>query len=96
MPENRSEARLEFNDDQGRRIVRIDKDVFTVGRRTGQDLQLTGNEVSRDHAEMVFTDGRYLLRDKESRFGTFVNGERSQSASWPIWIGSASAQPTRR
>jgi sigma-B regulation protein RsbU (phosphoserine phosphatase) len=76
MPEKRSEARLEFNDDQGRRVVRIDKDVFTIGRRTGHDLQLSGNEVSRDHAEVVFIDDRFVLRDKESRFGTFVNGER--------------------
>jgi sigma-B regulation protein RsbU (phosphoserine phosphatase) len=76
MPEKRSEARLEFNDDQGRRIVRIDKDLFTIGRRAGHDLQLSGNEVSRDHAEISFEDGRFVVRDKDSRFGTFVNGER--------------------
>ena len=76
MSEKRVEGRLEFNDQQGRRIVRIDKDVLAVGRRAGQDLQLTGNEVSRDHAEIAYADGHYVLHDKESRFGTFVNGER--------------------
>jgi sigma-B regulation protein RsbU (phosphoserine phosphatase) len=76
MAEKRSEARLEFNDDQGRRIVRIDRDVFTIGRRAGQDLQLNGKEISREHAEIAFVDDHYVLRDKDSRFGTWANAER--------------------
>jgi len=73
MPEN---TRLEFNDAQGRRVVRIEKDVFTVGRRAGNDLQLNGSEISRDHAEIVRRNGHYVVRDLDSRYGTFVNGER--------------------
>jgi phosphoserine phosphatase RsbU/P len=73
MAEN---TRLEFNDEQGRRVVRIEKDVFTVGRRAGNDLQLTGPEISRDHAEIVRLNDHYAVRDLESRYGTFVNGER--------------------
>jgi sigma-B regulation protein RsbU (phosphoserine phosphatase) len=69
-------TRLEFNDAQGRRVVRIEKDTFTVGRRTGNDLQLAGPEISRDHAEIVKNDGHYLLRDLGSTYGTFVNGEK--------------------
>ncbi len=69
-------TRLEFNDAQGRRVVRIEKDVFTVGRRAGNDLHLTGLEISRDHAQIIRTDGHYLVRDLESTYGTFVNGER--------------------
>ena len=56
MHEQRPEARLEFNDEQGRRIVRLDRDVFTVGRRAGHDLQLNEKEVSRDHAEIGAPD----------------------------------------
>ena len=73
MAEN---ARLEFNDEQGRRVVRIEKEVFTVGRRTGNDLHLTGPQISRDHAEIVLHNGHYAVRDLVSRYGTFVNGER--------------------
>lgn len=73
MAEN---TRLEFNDAQGRRVVQIEKDVFTVGRRVGNDLQLTGPEISRDHAEIVRRNGHYVVRDLDSRYGTFVNGER--------------------
>jgi serine phosphatase RsbU (regulator of sigma subunit)/pSer/pThr/pTyr-binding forkhead associated (FHA) protein len=71
-----SETRLEFNDEQGRRVIRVDKDLFTIGRRSENDLQLTGKEVSREHAEIARQNGRFLLRDKESRYGTFVNGDR--------------------
>jgi serine phosphatase RsbU (regulator of sigma subunit) len=71
-----SETRLEFNDEQGRRVIRIEKDLFTIGRRSENDLQLTGKEVSREHAEIFTQNGRFVLRDKESRYGTFVNGER--------------------
>jgi pSer/pThr/pTyr-binding forkhead associated (FHA) protein len=71
-----SETRLEFNDEQGRRVIRIEKDLFTIGRRAENDLQLTGKEVSREHAEIFTQNGKFVLRDKESRYGTFVNGER--------------------
>ena len=48
---------------------------FAIGRRDTNHLQLGGSEVSRDHAEIVMEGSRYLLRDKHSRFGTFVNGD---------------------
>src|SRR6266403_6161164 len=35
--------------------------------------------VSRKHAEFRLSDGRYLVADANSRFGTFVNGERITS-----------------
>lgn len=71
-----SETRLEFNDEQGRRVIRVHKDLFTIGRRSENDLQLTGKEVSREHAEIFSQNGRFVLRDKDSRYGTFINGDR--------------------
>src|SRR5258708_22913838 len=32
--------------------------------------------VSRKHAEFRLSEGRYLIADANSRFGTFVNGQR--------------------
>jgi sigma-B regulation protein RsbU (phosphoserine phosphatase) len=75
MPEG---ARLEFNDAQGRRVIRIEKDLFTIGRRTGHDLELADPQVSRDHAHIIRKDGRHVIRDLDSRYGCFVNGERIQ------------------
>ncbi len=65
--------RLRVSDPNGPRLVPVDKPVFTIGRRTSADLQLTGPAVSRDHARIVLEDGRYLISDCGSRFGTFLN-----------------------
>jgi serine phosphatase RsbU (regulator of sigma subunit) len=67
--------RLDVVDGAGRRSVDIAPLPFLIGRRDTNHLQLGGSEVSRDHAEIVLEGSRYILRDKKSRFGTFVNGE---------------------
>ena len=67
------DARLELNDGLGRRIIPLDKPQLTIGRRTENDVRLTGSDVSRDHAEIVREDGDFVLRDRGSRYGTFVN-----------------------
>ena len=69
------DARLEVTDALGRRIVPIVKDSFGIGRRETNDLRLAGSEVSRDHAEIVTENGGFTIRDKQSRYGTFVNDE---------------------
>src|SRR5438128_5082390 len=68
--------RLVVTDALGRRIVNIDKPLFTIGRRSECDLRLTGADISRVHAEIAVENGSITIRDKQSRFGTFVNGER--------------------
>ena len=68
-------ARLEVNDGLGQRIVPITKALLCIGRRTESDLRLVGSDVSREHAEIVKQNGDWMLRDKGSRYGTFVNGE---------------------
>jgi sigma-B regulation protein RsbU (phosphoserine phosphatase) len=68
-------ARLEVNDGLGQRIVPINKALLCIGRRTESDLRLVGSDVSREHAEIVQANGDWILRDKGSRYGTYVNGE---------------------
>ena len=67
--------RLEVRDVLGERVVSLDHMPFTIGRRETNDLRLGGSEVSREHAEIFSENGRFVLRDRESRYGTFVNGE---------------------
>src|SRR4051794_38706812 len=67
--------RLDVVDGAGRRSVEVSPVPFAIGRRDTNHLQLGGSEVSRDHAEIVLEGARYLLRDKHSRFGTFINGD---------------------
>jgi serine phosphatase RsbU (regulator of sigma subunit) len=68
------EARLEVTDSGGRRVVPLDKPTFTIGRRSVNDLRLDATDVSRDHAEIVSSEGHFIVRDRNSRCGTFVNG----------------------
>lgn len=70
------DARLEVTDALGRRIVPISKGQFEIGRRETNDLRLAGSEVSRDHAEIAVQDEGFVLRDRSSRYGTYVNGEQ--------------------
>ena len=70
------DARLEVTDALGRRIVPIGKEAFGIGRRETNDLRLAGSEVSRDHAEIVTEGKKVLIRDRNSRYGTYVNGDQ--------------------
>jgi serine phosphatase RsbU (regulator of sigma subunit) len=69
--------RLQVDDARGRRMVAIDKPVFRIGRRHENDLRAESADVSREHAEIVHdVAGRFLLRDRGSRYGTFVNEQQ--------------------
>ncbi|MDQ3666605.1 MAG: SpoIIE family protein phosphatase [Acidobacteriota bacterium] len=54
----------------------LEKRVFTIGRRPGNDLMLLSSGVSRDHGAIVYDNETYYLVDKDSKGGLFVNGER--------------------
>jgi phosphoserine phosphatase RsbU/P len=69
-------GRLVVRDALGKRVVSLDEDPFSIGRRDTSSLRLAGAEVSRLHAEISVDSDGFILRDKQSRFGTFVNGEQ--------------------
>jgi ABC-type multidrug transport system ATPase subunit/pSer/pThr/pTyr-binding forkhead associated (FHA) protein len=52
--------------------------VVTIGRMPGSTILLDHPVVSRQHAELVFDprSGAYILKDKGSTSGTYVNGQR--------------------
>jgi serine phosphatase RsbU (regulator of sigma subunit)/pSer/pThr/pTyr-binding forkhead associated (FHA) protein len=70
--------RLVVTDAGGRRQIPIDKPLVTIGRRSESDVRVSGVGVSRHHAEIGAENGAYRLRDCDSKFGTFVNGARTQ------------------
>ncbi len=53
--------------------------VVTIGRQQGVALLLEHNSVSRLHAEIFCDAGAYMLRDKGSSNGTFVNNTRLEA-----------------
>ena len=59
--------------------ISITKPSFTIGRRDGNDLVLSVDNkvgVSSHHATIKFVDGRYMLVDDKSTFGTFLNDRK--------------------
>jgi serine phosphatase RsbU (regulator of sigma subunit) len=68
-------AKLDVTDALGARTVPLEKDLFRIGRRSSHDLFLSGADVSRDHAQIERKGNRFVLQDRGSRCGTFVNGE---------------------
>jgi len=53
---------------------------LSIGRETGNLLQLQDNEVSRRHAEIRRVGGAFVLDDLKSSNGTFVNNRRVERA----------------
>jgi len=54
---------------------------FRIGRLPGCEVCIPENCVSRTHAEVVFEDGEWRLRDLNSANGIYVNGEPTQSVA---------------
>jgi serine/threonine protein kinase len=60
------------------RSYRFHQDVTTIGRTTGNDLVISGRTVSRRHARLWFSEGRWYLEDLQSANGTLLNNLRIQ------------------
>ena len=57
----------------------LEKEVLYVGKRKGEsDIILNSPTVSRMHARLEGKDGRYFVKDLNSRNGTYCNEERLQ------------------
>jgi serine phosphatase RsbU (regulator of sigma subunit)/pSer/pThr/pTyr-binding forkhead associated (FHA) protein len=77
----KSTARLIFNTGDARRIIPIDSTPFTIGRGSDCSLSIPHPQVSRQHACIEHDGSGYIIRDRSSRHGTFVNAVRITSAS---------------
>src|SRR5713226_1314548 len=90
-----SDVRLEVTDTLGRRVVPVEKALFTIGRRTESDLRVVSSDVSRDHAEIALSGDGYLVRDRSSRYGTYVNGDGVTDRASAAAAGRAARRSTR-
>jgi hypothetical protein len=61
---------------EGGRHVPLDKPVITIGRRSDNDIIVDATAVSRQHAQIRWRFGRFVLYDTSSRGRTKVNGVR--------------------
>jgi hypothetical protein len=60
----------------GNQIVNLTRPVTNLGRRVDNHIVLDDRRVSRLHAQIRISQGKFILFDLQSRGGTFVNGER--------------------
>ena len=79
---------LIVSDGAGERQINLDKPRFTIGKRPGNDLVLGDIKISREHCEILSTDAGFVLRDLQSRNGSFVDGARVMDEA-PLRDGSA-------
>ena len=61
--------------------IDLDKEAFTIGRSSANDLTFNNLSLSRHHARIVRKDTKYFVEDTGSRNGTFLNGIRIRQAS---------------
>ncbi len=65
--------------------------TVTIGRAPTNQIVIKEEQVSRNHAEIFLNEGKWILRDLDSRNGTAVGqdrvvGDRSLKAGDVIWI----------
>jgi two-component system response regulator GlrR len=80
-------------------------ETLRIGSSPANALKLDDRYVSREHCELLNSSGALVLRDRESRNGTYVNGARVREASLEVGtrvqigghtlevVGEASAGP---
>ena len=59
-----------------KQVIPVTKPVITLGRQLENDIVFHEDFLSRFHAEIVYENEKYVLYDKDSTSGTFVNGKK--------------------
>jgi pSer/pThr/pTyr-binding forkhead associated (FHA) protein len=59
-----------------KQVIPLVKQVTSLGRQFGNDIVFHEEFLSRFHAEIIHEDSTYVLVDKNSTSGTFVNGKK--------------------
>lgn len=65
--------------ERGRRWS-LEKERYIIGREPGADIVIPDRRISRQHAEIVRREDKYFLRDLGSKNGTYLNGDRLETA----------------
>ncbi len=56
-------------------VYHLECDEILIGRHASADIRLQDMSVSRYHAMLNVTDGKWMITDIGSKSGVFVNGE---------------------
>jgi phosphoserine phosphatase RsbU/P len=69
-------AYLLVPDKKQTRKIPIRKETFFIGRARENDLMLASDSLSRFHAQITKQEGKFVVQDRGSLNGVFVNGTR--------------------
>jgi serine phosphatase RsbU (regulator of sigma subunit)/pSer/pThr/pTyr-binding forkhead associated (FHA) protein len=69
---------LQSGENAGERYM-LDGERAILGRHPDCDIVLDVGAISRQHAQILTSNGEYVVEDLQSRNGTFVNGEAVQA-----------------
>ncbi len=83
-PYHRYELRFVSGPKAGTRQL-VESPRLSIGRSPSNQLVLEGLLISRNHAQIVLEDNRFVIYDKDSTNGTYVNGQRV--AAHPLHSG---------
>jgi pSer/pThr/pTyr-binding forkhead associated (FHA) protein len=62
----------------------LDRPIINIGRMLGNNLVLDDPRVSRNHAQLRAVKDHYVIFDRNSTGGTYINGKRiSHSVLYP-------------
>ncbi len=59
-----------------KQMIPLAKPVTTLGRQIGNDIVFQEEFLSRFHAEIIHESEKYILVDRDSTSGTYVNGRK--------------------
>jgi DNA-binding response OmpR family regulator len=65
----------------------LEKDDYLIGSEPPADLVVPLSRVERQHARIIRDGRNYVIRDLDSRNGTFINGKPIGSESQPLKDG---------
>lgn len=58
---------------------KIEKDTITIGSLEKSDVYINDKKVSTEHTIIVYSKGKYFLKDLATAFGTYLNGEKIEN-----------------
>lgn len=61
-------------------LYNLDKEVISIGRLQDNDIPLIHSKISRHHLQILYDNGHHFLKDNHSTNGTYLNGNKIQSA----------------
>lgn len=62
-------------------IIPLEADEILVGRHGSSDIRFTDMSVSRYHAVLTVSNGKWSVIDLDSKSGTYLNGKRIKKAT---------------